>query len=122
MAAFIFVYGMIARRLERTLISGAIVFIVFGLLCGPFGLGILDFNVTSENLKLIVELTLSLILFTDAANADLAVLKNSIRLPCRLLLVGLPLTILLGFGVGRLLFPDFSLVEAAILATMLAPT
>ncbi len=71
---------------------------------------------------MIVELTLALILFTDAANADLAVLKNSIRLPCRLLLVGLPLTILLGLGVGRLLFPDFSLVEAAILSTMLAPT
>ena len=71
---------------------------------------------------MIVELTLALILFTDAANADLTVLKNSIRLPCRLLLVGLPLTILLGLGVGRLLFPDFSLVEAAILSTMLAPT
>ncbi len=122
LAAFIFIYGIIAERLERTLISGAIIFIVFGLLFGPFGLGILDFNVTSENLRLIVELTLALILFTDAANADLAVLKNSIRLPCRLLLVGLPLTILLGFGVGRLLFPDLSLVEAAILATMLAPT
>ena len=122
LAAFIFVYGIMAERLERTLISGAIVFIVFGLFFGPFGLGILNFNVTSENLKLIVELTLALILFTDAANADLAVLKNSIRLPCRLLLVGLPLTILLGFGVARLLFPDFSLVEAAILSTMLAPT
>ena len=122
LAAFIFIYGMMAERLERTLISGAIVFIVFGLFFGPFGLGILNFNVTSENLKLIVELTLALILFTDAANADLAVLKSSIRLPCRLLLVGLPITILLGFGVGRLLFPDFSLLEAAILATMLAPT
>ena len=122
LAAFVFIYGIIAERLERTPISGAIVFIVFGLFFGPFGLGILNFNVTSENLKLIVELTLALILFTDAANADLTVLKSSIRLPCRLLLVGLPLTILLGFGVGRLLFPDFSLVEAAILATMLAPT
>ena len=122
LAVFIFVYGIIAERLERTLISGAIVYIVFGLVFGPSGLGILNFNVTSENLKLIVELTLALILFTDAANANLAVLKNSIRLPCRLLLVGLPLTIILGFGVGRLLFPDLSLLEAAILATMLAPT
>ena len=122
LAAFIFIYSIIAERLERTLISGAIVFIVFGLLFGPFGLGILYFNVTSENLKLIVELTLALILFTDAANADLSVLKGSIRLPLRLLLVGLPLTIILGFGFAKLLFPDFSLVEAAILATMLAPT
>ena len=122
LAAFVLIYSIIAGRLERTWISGAIVFTVFGLLFGPFGLGILHLNVNWENFRAITELTLALILFTDAANANLAVLKSSVRLPCRLLLVGLPLTILLGFGVGRLLFQDFSLVEAAILATMLAPT
>lgn len=93
-----------------------------GLFLGPFGLGILQFNVTSENLKTIVELTLALILFTDAANANLGVLKNSLRLPWRLLAVGLPLTILLGFGISTLLFPEFSPVEAGLLAVMLAPT
>ncbi len=122
LAAFVFIYSIIAGRLERTWISDAIVFIIVGLLFGSFGLNILRINVNSENLRLIVELTLALILFTDAANANLAVLKNSIRLPCRLLLVGLPLTILLGFGVGRLLLPNLTLIEAAILATMLAPT
>jgi NhaP-type Na+/H+ or K+/H+ antiporter len=39
-----------------------------------------------------------------------------------LLLIGLPLTILLGFGAGVLLFEKLSLFEAALLATMLAPT
>jgi NhaP-type Na+/H+ or K+/H+ antiporter len=39
-----------------------------------------------------------------------------------LLLVGLPLTILLGFGLGVLLVDRLSLLELAILATMLAPT
>ena len=48
--------------------------------------------------------------------------KNSLRLPWRLLAMGLPLTILLGFGVSTLLFPEFSTVEAALLAVMLAPT
>jgi len=43
-------------------------------------------------------------------------------LPVRLLLVGLPLTILLGFGVAALLFKELSLFEWAVLATMLAPT
>jgi hypothetical protein len=57
-----------------------------------------------------------------AANANLRVLKNSLRLPWRLLAMGLPLTILLGFGVSTLLFPEFSTVEAALLAVMLAPT
>ncbi len=122
LAVFIFIYSIIAERLERTLVSGAIVFVTFGLLCGPYGLGILNLSVTSENLKVIAELTLALLLFTDAANANLALLKSNIRLPCRLLLVGLPLTILVGFGVARLLFKDLSLIEAAILATMLAPT
>ncbi len=122
LAAFVFIYSIIAGRLERTLISDAIAFVAFGLLFGPYGLGILHLSVNSENLRMIAELTLALVLFTDAANANLGVLKSSVRLPCRLLLVGLPLTILIGFGIGRLLFKDFSLVEAAILATMLAPT
>jgi NhaP-type Na+/H+ or K+/H+ antiporter len=39
-----------------------------------------------------------------------------------LLLVGLPLTILLGFGFGVLLFDNLSFFEVALLATMLAPT
>ncbi|MGA9534428.1 MAG: hypothetical protein WBR24_00840 [Desulfobacterales bacterium] len=53
---------------------------------------------------------------TDAANADLSVLKINRQFPERLLLMGLPLTILLGFGV--LVFPGMTLFELAVLATM----
>jgi NhaP-type Na+/H+ or K+/H+ antiporter len=49
-------------------------------------------------------------------------LKHSYRIPLRLLLIGLPLTILLGFGAGILLFDGLHLLEIALLATMLAPT
>ena len=42
--------------------------------------------------------------------------------PIRLLLVGLPLTIALGFGVGWIVFDGMSLLAIALLATMLAPT
>ena len=52
----------------------------------------------------------------------MGVLKKFEKLPVRLLLVGLPLTILLGFGIGALLFQKLSLFEIALLATMLAPT
>ncbi|MBE9176071.1 cation:proton antiporter [Synechocystis salina LEGE 06155] len=121
-AVFIVFYSLIAKAIGRTWISDAMVFVVAGFLLGDDGLGWLDFNVTSENLETIVELTLALILFTDAANANLPVLKNSLRLPWRLLAIGLPLTIALGFGVSSLLFPQFSWVEAALLAVMLAPT
>jgi NhaP-type Na+/H+ or K+/H+ antiporter len=122
LAAFIFVYASIAGRLERTIINGAVVFAAFGLIFGPAGLGFLTLSVDEEEMRLIAELTLALVLFTDAANADLGVLKQSIRVPRRLLLLGLPLTILLGFAVGAALFSGLTFFEAAILATMLAAT
>ena len=67
-------------------------------------------------------MTLALVLFTDAAGADLAVLRRTGAVPTRLLLVGLPLTILLGFGVAALFFRQLSFLELALLATLLAPT
>ena len=73
-------------------------------------------------MRTLAELTLALVLFTDAANANLSVLKKAFHIPQRLLLIGLPLTILLGFGAGVLLFGGLTLFEIAILATMLAPT
>ena len=86
LAAFVFAYSAIAGRIEKTWISGAIVFVVFGLLAGSTGLEILQFDVESEDLRTLAELTLAVILFTDAANANLPLLKNSVRLPTRLLL------------------------------------
>ena len=122
LAAFIFLYSIVSGGLERTPINGAIVFIAFGLLMGPVGLGYLNLSLEAEGLRTLAELTLALVLFTDAANANLSVLKLNIRIPQRLLLIGLPLTILLGFGTGVLVFDGLTLLEIAILATMLAPT
>ncbi|MBT8364288.1 MAG: cation:proton antiporter [Deltaproteobacteria bacterium] len=121
-AVFILIYSSVAGAVERTWISGAIIFTAFGLLIGPVVLDLISFEVDREAIKTLAELTLALVLFTDAAGADLGVLKKFERLPVRLLLVGLPLTILLGFGVGVLLFQKLSLFEVALLATMLAPT
>ena len=122
MALFILVYSAIAGRIERTWVSGPIVFTIFGLLIGPVGLDLLSFKADGETIRTLAELTLALVLFTDAASADMAVLRRTETLPARLLLVGLPVTILLGFGVGVLLIEQLSLFEVALLATMLAPT
>ena len=122
LALFVLAYSLIAGRVERTWISGPIVFTVFGLLIGPVGLDLLSFKTDGETIRTLAELTLALVLFTDAAGADMRVLRRTEALPARLLLIGLPLTILLGFGVGMLLFDKLSLFEVALLATMLAPT
>lgn len=122
LCAFVFVYSIIAKGIERTPINGALIFAIFGLALGPYGLNILTLPVSAEGLSILAELTLALVLFTDAANADLGVLKKSFRIPQRLLLIGLPITILLGFGAGVFMFDNLTLLEIAILATMLAPT
>lgn len=118
----VFVYSAIAGRVERSIVSGPIVFTMIGVILGPVGLDWLDFHVKQEDLRTLAELTLAMVLFTDAANADLSVLRHAYRIPQRLLLVGLPLTIALGCGLGALFFPGLGLLEVALLATMLAPT
>jgi NhaP-type Na+/H+ or K+/H+ antiporter len=122
LAAFVFVYSVAAERLEKMALSGAIIAMGFGLAFGPLGLGVFKPQVDGDLLRTLAELTLALVLFTDAANANIGVLRVGLRLPARLLLLGLPLTILLGFGVGILVFPAVTLFEIAVLATMLAPT
>lgn len=122
LAAFTLIYSSIAGRLERSWISGPIIFTLFGVLIGPVALDLHSLEIDREGVRLLAELTLAMVLFTDAAGADIGVLKRARELPARLLLIGLPLTILLGIGVAMLLFGDLSFFAMAILATMLAPT
>ena len=121
-AGLIFFYSLIARGVEKTVISGPMVFVAVGFLMGSYGLGWLGGDTTRHELRVFADLTLALILFIDAANADLAVLKRQFRIPGRMLLIGLPGVIALGFGFAVLLFDGLTLFEAAILATMLAAT
>lgn len=121
-AGFVFLYSAVASRLERTPINGALVYVAFGSAFGVSGLGLIDLELNGEALSTLAELTLALVLFTDSANADLGVLSRVKRLPARLLLFGLPLTIALGYVVGLLVFDGLGLFELALIATMLAPT
>ena len=122
LAAFTFFYSVVASRLERTPISGAVVYLFAGLACGPYGLKLIELDVNADGLKRLAEFTLALVLFSDSANANLSVLEKIKWIPIRLLLIGLPLTIAAGFGVGYFMFDQLTLFEVALLATMLAPT
>ena len=122
LASFAFIYGLISKKIDSSYISGPIIFLAFGILVGPYGLGVFKLAEGSSMIKNLAEFTLALILFTDASMAKVEVIKHNLNIPRRLLLVGLPLTIVLGFIGAYYLFYDFSWVEAAILAVILAPT
>ena len=122
LAVFVFLYSAVAGGVERTRISGPMVFTVVGLLVGPVGLGWLQPELDNQALRTLADITLALVLFIDAANADLGVVKRTLVIPRRMLILGLPLTIALGFGAGVVVFDELSLFAVAILATMLAAT
>ena len=54
----------------------------------------------------VAEVTLALLLFADAATLDLGRMRHHAGLAGRLLLIGLPLTVLLGAALAFALFPN----------------
>ena len=116
------VYAAFSRFIERSWVTGPIIFVGVGLLIGPSVFGLIDFDVKSEGIKELAEFTLALVLFNDAGSSDLTRLKKIRMVPLRMLVIALPLCIGVGYLAGWLLLPGLEWVEIALLATMLAPT
>jgi NhaP-type Na+/H+ or K+/H+ antiporter len=115
-------FAAVSGRLDGTSITGPMVFTAFGLLVGADALGLVDPRVSGEAVKLLAESTLALVLFGDASRIDLRALRDEVSIPARLLGIGLPLTLVVGFAVGLVLLGSLSWPEALLLAVILAPT
>ena len=115
-------YAAVSRRLDRTPLTPAIVFVGAGLVTGAEALGWIDLRIGSESVRLLAEATLTLVLFADAARLDLGKLRREYTVPVRLLGIGLPLTIALGTALAAWVLADLDTVEALVLAVVLAPT
>ena len=122
LAAAVLAFSAISRRAERSIVSAPMFFVAAGFAVGNGGLGWLDFGKDDAFLHGLAELTLILVLFTDAARIDLSCLRRERNLPSRMLALGLPLTIASGAIAAALIFPGFGLWEAVLLAAILAPT
>jgi NhaP-type Na+/H+ or K+/H+ antiporter len=120
-AALLIGYATVSRRLERLNVSGAMFFTTAGLLVGPV-LGLLDLQVHGEQVKLLAEITLTLVLFADASRISLRALRHESAVPLRLLGMGLPLTIVAGALIAATVVPGISFAEAVVLAIVLACT
>ena len=122
LAVFVFLYSLVSARLERTVFSGPMIFVTAGFIMGPAMLGWFPGEDPDPLLRVLADLTLALFLFIDAANADLSILRQRYAIPARMLLIGLPGAIVLGFILALLMFDALTVWEAAMLATMLAAT
>jgi NhaP-type Na+/H+ or K+/H+ antiporter len=118
----VFLYSLVSRRLEQTVVTAPIFFTSAGLLLIFAISGLHEIDMQRESLLKLAELGLVMLLFTDASHINLKTLKSHEKLPLRLLSIGMLLTILLGTVTAHLIFPRLSLWEAGILAAILAPT
>ena len=119
-AVVLMVFGAFSVPLSRRGVTSAMAFVLAGAVLGAALGG--SPTLESHAVERVTELALVFLLFTDAARLDLAILRRSLGWPGRLLLIGLPLTLLLGFGAGLLLFPDLSLASVFLLSAMLCST
>jgi sodium/hydrogen antiporter len=122
LAVVVFAFGLVSRRLEGTIITAPLLFVVAGVVLGPAGFGVAEFALDEHTVLLLGEIALAVVLFTDAAQTNLRALRQNEALPLRLLGIGMPLTIALGAGAAALLLTDLTFWEAAIVGTVLAPT
>jgi NhaP-type Na+/H+ or K+/H+ antiporter len=122
LAAVVFAFGLVSRRLEGTVLTAPIFFVVSGFVLGPWGLGLVEFQLDSHTVLLVGEIALAIVLFTDAARTNLSSLRQNEALPLRLLGIGMLLTIVLGTVVAALVLTDLTFWEAAIVGVVLAPT
>jgi NhaP-type Na+/H+ or K+/H+ antiporter len=122
LALVVVAYTLVASKLDRWGVTGPMVFVAAGVILGPGGLDVLPLSLTDETVLTITELTLALLLFSDASTVRLRDVEGDTGLPRRLLFVGLPLTIVAGALLAYLMFPEVGLAAAALIATILAPT
>ena len=91
-AVVVVAYGLVSRLLERTPLTVPLAFTAAGMAAG--GLGLVEQDLTGGPVLTLLELTLVVVLFSDAARIDLgAVRRTGGTIPLRLL--GLGETVLL---------------------------
>ena len=113
-------YATFAKRLSDSIVTPPMVFLGLGIALAGFSSG--GGHGLEETLHLVAEITLVIVLFSDAAMVKFRMLRHDLALPGRMLLIGLPLAIAFGLLVNLLLLPGWPVWELALLAAILAPT
>ncbi len=119
LSATVFAIVAVSGRLARLSITEPLMAVGIGILITFLVVDPID--IRSPAALTFLELTLALVLFTDAARIDVGRIRRQYRWPARMLLIGLPLAMVLGAVVaGWILAIPFG--AALLLGVILAPT
>lgn len=115
-------YAVLSEQVNRKYIAPALIFVIAGMVLGPFGFGVLDAGAGATGYSVLAQLALAVILFDQAAKIDLDRTNLRGRVTLRLLLLGMPLSLILGALTAVALLPVLPWWEAVCLSAIVAPT
>lgn len=116
------IYLLVSRRLDQTIITLPMVFTALGFaVVGPVE-QLAEADKLHEVARTVAEITLILVLFADASHVRFASLRKNFAIPARMLVVGMPLTILFGTIILLVLPPEQGWAVALLTAAILTPT
>jgi NhaP-type Na+/H+ or K+/H+ antiporter len=110
---------LISGIASRSVLSGAVLFLLAGLLTSTMGWA--SYEVSHPVVWRVAEMALVATLFTDALRVPFKTLRRAWLLPGRALLLGLPLTLLITAAMA-LLLAGLSWTHALLVAAALSPT
>ena len=115
-------WGLVSSRLERWNISAPIAFVILGVAVSHGPLDFVHLQLSSSDIRSLAEVTLALVLFSDASRVNARKLRRDVGISVRLLGIGLPLTIGIGAAIAFGLFGGSGIWVAATIAAIVAPT
>ncbi|GAY17752.1 sodium:proton antiporter [Mycobacterium sp. shizuoka-1] len=115
-------YAVVSGLVNRWYVAPALIFVGLGMALGPFGFNLLDAGPGTQGYTVLAQLALTVILFNQAAKLDPGRVLRRGHVTFRLLVVGIPLTLILGSLTAALLLPVLPWWEAVCLAAIVAPT
>lgn len=122
-AVVLLVTVLVSEYTERSVLSGAVLFLVAGFVLGPGVTDVLPLGLeeSEDMVSVLAELALFAVLFTDGMRTGGRQLFTAWRLPGRALLLGMPLTLLFTALLAHYV-ADVPWLESFLLGSVLAPT
>lgn len=115
-------FALLSRRISASLISLPMVFMTTGMVLGMMTPDLVPVHIQQELTQVIAEITLIIVLFADASVVKLKSLRKDLSIPLRMLLIGMPLTVLLGTLMAKWVSPEAAWATAMLVAAILTPT
>ncbi|MGH8876997.1 MAG: cation:proton antiporter [Stackebrandtia sp.] len=112
---------LVSSLAHRTILSTAVLFLAGGFVLGDGVLGVIPLSPQDDVVKILAELALFVVLFTDGMKVGWPQLRTAWRLPGRALGWGMPLTLAVTAVAGHFIV-GLDWPESLLLGAVLAPT